>query len=136
MSRYAKVFPSFVVAALLAGALLTAGCSGTRAAYDAAADETVTPETPPPVDVAKVTSEHYAATLTEINDLADSGAPESFVQRAQALEAEATPAVLALREAAEAYDAVANADNADALQQALNRAVPLVSRLVDLLNEQ
>lgn len=103
-----------------------AGCAGTQAAYQAA--DTL-PET------AKVVSEHYYALLREANDLADAGAPDSFVARAQEIEREATPIVLSLREASEAYVAISTADNAEALQDALNEAVPLVSRFVDLIRE-
>jgi hypothetical protein len=102
-------------------------CAGTRAAYQAA--ETLD-------ETAYVVAEHYAALLTEANDLADAGAPRAFVDRAQAIERDATPAVAALRRASAAYTAVASAENEEALQAALGEAVPLVSELLTLIRER
>lgn len=118
-------FPLTAFLVVLLSVALTA-CAGTRAAYDAAdtIDET-----------AYVVSEHYAAVLTQANNLADAGAPSSFVEEAQDIEREATPKVLALREASEAYTAVRSADNEQALAEALAEAVPLVSQFVTLLRE-
>lgn len=112
---------------VVAAACVLAACAGTRAAYDAAdtLDET-----------AKVVSEHYYALLREANDLADQGAPASFVQRAQELEAVAAPKILALRDAAQAYEAVRSAENEGELAAALGEAVPLVSQFVDLIRER
>jgi hypothetical protein len=115
----ALVLVGFVFAGL-------SGCAGTRAAYEAADG---LPET------ALVVSEHYYALLREVNDLADAGAGESFVGRAQSFERQGTPIVLSLRNAAAAYAAIQSAENAEALQDALSEAAVLVSQLIDLIGE-
>lgn len=122
-----RPFRTFAATLLLTACALVAACAGTRQAYQAA--DTLD-------DSAKVVTEHYFAIIREVNDLADQGAPQEWVTRAQDLERRTSPVVFALRDASEAYEAVRSAENEQALADALEQAVPLVSDFIDLLRER
>lgn len=121
MKRSIHPFPAGIGLVVLAAMVLSA-CSGTRLAYDTA--ETLEAK-------AYVITEHYAALLAEANNLADAGAPRAAVERMQAADRAAGPAVLALRRAVETYDAVRDSENEAALQQAIAEAAVAVSDFIN-----
>src|SRR3972149_12103761 len=125
---------SNVASLLLAVAVvgMLSACAGTKSAYQAAA------ESPNALEAkAFVVSEHYAALVREANDLADQpNIPREVVTRMQAVDARARPLVLQLRTAAQAYAAVKSAENAAALQTALNAAVVEVSAFITVLRNR
>ena len=113
------------ILAILVASSMLAGCTGTRAAYKAAdgLDET-----------AKVVSEHYYALVREANVLKDSGAlAGQELDTAQALVAVTAPAITDLATAAQAFEAVQNAQTEGDLQRAINDAAIAVSKLVDVI---
>lgn len=118
--RPQSVFGLIAVAAI--ATVILVACSGTRLAYDTA--ETLEAK-------AFVISEHYAALLREANELADAGAPREHVELMQLAERRATPVVLELRRAVNAYNAVRNAENEAALQEALAEAALVVSDFIN-----
>jgi leucyl aminopeptidase (aminopeptidase T) len=115
------------VAAIAALCFCVAGCAGTRAAYESA--ETLDAK-------AYVVSEHYAAILREANELADRGAPRELVERMQAADRVAAPAVLQLRQASATYTAAKTAQNAAALQAALDSAAVQVAAFLRLVRSR
>lgn len=120
-SNTPRGFPQFLgwylVLASLIGFLMvfTAGCTGTRAAYQTADSADA---------YAAVVAEHYAAVLVEAANIAENPVtPDTTRQRLRDADNEVRPLVLALRPLAENYAAVQSADNEIALQQAMNDAV-------------
>lgn len=126
MKRLSAYLFSVAGIALLAG--LLAACSGTRLAYETAA------QSPNALEAqAYVVSEHYDALLAEANDIADAGAPREVVERMQAADREAKPKVLALRRAVETYEAVRSAQNETELERAIADAALAVSDFIDAI---
>lgn len=113
--------------AFFALAIVLNACTGTRLAYETA--ETLEAK-------AYVVTEHYAALIAEANDLADAGISDAALERIQAVDAEAGPAVLALRRAVETYSALRNSENEAALQQALAEAALAVSDLINAVRRR
>lgn len=105
--------------------MAVAGCSGVKRAFDAAnsLDET-----------AYVIAELYSVTLSEAAELAvDPAVPPAVVDRMREVRNRTTPLVLQLRAMSEAYVSVRTADNAEALQQAIDRAALAVAEFLDVV---
>lgn len=115
--------PTVGLLALLLACLAMAGCSGTRAAYKAADGLT---------DTAYVIAEQYAASVTELNDLADQGIlrgealrdAQDVVRRTRVVMASLTGAVLA-------YDQTQSAETEEALAAAINQAAIAIADLIN-----
>lgn len=105
-----------LVAVSIAGALAAiAGCAGTKAAYNAAADSLP--------DQAYVVAEHYSALVKEAADLAQNPAtPEQVKETLKTADNYARPIVLGLKPLADAYQATRTAQTEADLQSALNNA--------------
>lgn len=103
-----------------------AGCAGTREAYKAAANSA-----DPAAETAYVMAEQYSASLDQASVLATNPAtPRSAVQAIKTAELAATPLVLSLHGLRDSYLAVKSAENAAALQTAVNDAVLKVGALL------
>ena len=113
-----------MLAALLAlGAM--SGCAGTTAAYKAADGLSET---------AFVVGEHYYAMVQEANYLDDQGyLTDRQLSNLQDMAEQTRPAVIALLDAANAYDSVRSAETEDALSAALADAAVAISRMVNAL---
>ena len=100
-------------------------CTGVRSAYKAA-------ETPD--QMAYIVTEHYAALVKEAADLKEAGTLTGpALAKVQAADNAARPVVLQLGPIAQAYKASKSAENEQALQQALDKAVLAVSNLITTL---
>jgi hypothetical protein len=122
MSRYIGVL---AVAALAMSTLATTGCTGTRAAYDAA--DTLD-------ERAYVATEHYAAVVKQAADLKDLGVLKgSALNQARELESVAQPLVLSLAGLVANYNAARTAETEVALQRALDEAIVAIAGLVRIV---
>lgn len=117
-------------------AAVTAGCAGTRDAYQAAQNADALPDT------AYVIAEHYSAVLQESVELKESGrVPASAVAAMQRADAIVKPAILGdpsktpptpgLKQLADNYRSVRDAKTEADLQKAINEAVLNLSKLMD-----
>jgi hypothetical protein len=128
VTKSGNTYPLAPLALLVAlGALFgLGGCLGTRDAYRQAQGLEET---------AKVVAEHYIALLHEANNLKDAGAlTGDALAKTQAAVETIDPLVRQMTTAAQAFEAVSNAQTEAALQEAIDRAVIEVSRLVDLVS--
>lgn len=118
--------------------LAISGCTGTRAAYKAAA------ETKNPEAYALVVAEHYSALVKEAADRKDAGTlTGSALEGVQAADRKvkplvigdpnATPPKAGIEQLAKAYTATKSAEDQTALQKALNDAVLAVSEFINTL---
>lgn len=112
-----------VIAVVLAvGIMASSGCTGTKAAYQAA--DTLE-------ERAFLAGEHYSAVLKQAADLKDLGVLKGqALAKAQEIEASATPVVLSLGQLVGHYKAARDAESEVALQKALDEAVRLLADLV------
>lgn len=110
---------------------LLSGCTGTKAAYKAADSL---------ADTAYVITEHYAAVLHEAAELREhTGTPAAAVKAMQEADRIVKPLILGdpttgragLRELAQTYTAVRTAETEAELQDAINRAVRELSKLIN-----
>jgi len=118
--------PAFIgVIALILGALVLSGCSGTRAAYKAADGL---------AETSYVVGEHYFAEVRGINRLDDEGKlSPANLRSLQRIALETRPLVVSLIDAGSAYRAVRSAENEATLAAALSEAAVAISRLVDAI---
>ncbi len=113
------------VLSLLLSFLMLSGCSGTRAAYKAADGLT---------EQAYVMGEHYYASVRLVNSLNEQGQlSESQLVKLQNAVWDSRPKVVAMLNAAAAFDAVESADTEDALAIALTDAALALSALIDAI---
>ena len=113
------------IAVMVATFAMVLGCTGTRQAYQAAANLE---------DHAYVLTHHYAALVHEAANLKETGTlPANVVTALQAADRAAKPAVLKLEALARAYEAVQSAENEVALQAAVNEAVKLIAEFARIL---
>ena len=136
----AKLLCALALAVVLGGAL--AGCTGTKAAFQAAQTR---PETVLP-DTAYVLAEQYRALVKEAADLRDGGRlPASIVEKLQQGANALKPAVLGdpqavppkagLRQLALNFQAVRNAQTEAELQRAVDDAVLAIASFVRTLED-
>lgn len=119
----------------LALAAFTVGCTGTRAAYQAAEGK--------PDQVAYVLAEQYSSVLHEAADLKElPTTPPEVVEGMQRADLAAQPAVDRLRGASEAYaeikaaqEAAATAEGESELQEAYRRLQEAINEAVRLIAE-
>lgn len=117
----------FSVQLLLIASLALSACSGVTNAYRAA--DTLE-------ETAYVITEHFSVLNVEARELVESGFVDD--QTADALRSardRAIPLVTRLRDMSQAYNDVRSAENQQALQDALNLAVPVVSDFLNALRE-
>ena len=115
------------VLALILAVLTLSGCAGTRSAYKAAEGLSET---------AYVVGEHYYALVRETNDLDDKGQlSDRELRKIQDIAQESRPTIVALLNAANAYDLAKSAENETELSNALATAALAVSRLVDAIKD-
>ncbi len=123
-----KNLPSLLLALLFVPLLASSlpGCVGTRDAFKTAAASA-----DPAVETAFVLKEQYAATLSEAAAIAaNTGTPPAAKAVIKAAELKATPVVLGLTGLRSAYLGAKTAENAEALQAAVNDAILKVSALL------
>lgn len=123
---------AFVLAAFVAITCAgVSGCAGTKAAYKAA--DSVS-------DTAYVVAEHYAAVVHEAANLAALPTTPAEVKEAlKVADARVKPLIVGnpdtgapgVRQLAERYAAVKNAENAEALQRAVDAAVLELAKLIN-----
>lgn len=120
-----KLFRALILALALAGAGAMPACTGHQAALkEAKANDNLG-------DVAFVVASSYTATVEQAVELKDNPqTPQEVVDAMRAAEAEATPAVKDLREAAAAYEGARTAETQAELDAALAKAAPLIAKLV------
>ncbi len=113
--------------ALLLGAVMVSGCSGTRAAYSAADGLSET---------AYVLGEHYYVLVREANALADSRqlSYEGLI-KIQELALETRPTIVTMLNTARAYELVESAETELELSAAITSAALAVSQLIDAIKE-
>ncbi len=112
--------------AVLLVAATFAGCVGTKAAFEEAARS---PDAA--ADTAYVIAEQYSATLDQaLAIVANPATPPAVKAAIKQAELAATPVVLSLHGLRDSYVAVKSADNAAALQKAVNDAVLKVAALI------
>lgn len=118
--------PAFLLAlsaACVLAAVVVSGCTGTRAAYKAADGDVG--------QLAFVVTEHYAAIVEQAANLSRSpGLPAGALQRMQAADRLARPAIEALRPAAAAWEASRSETDRALLAQKVNEAVVKLADLV------
>lgn len=122
MKSMSRITGVLAVAALALACLATAGCAGTKAAYDAA--DTLE-------ERAFVATEHYAAVVKQAADLKDLGVLKgAALTKAQEVEKVAQPVVLSLGDLVAKYNAAHTAETEVALQRALDEAILAIANLV------
>ena len=110
------------VAALALACVATAGCAGTKAAYDAA--DTLE-------ERAFVATEHYSAVVRQAADLKDLGVLKGEpLAKAREIEFVAQPIVLSLGDLVAKFNAARSAETEVALQRALDEAILAIASLV------
>lgn len=103
-----------------------AACAGTKAAYK---------EADGLFETAFVVGEHYYALIREVNDLDDQGQLSSRDLRTlQEIALQTRPSVLALLDAAEAYQSFESAETEDDLTLALADAAEAIARLINAID--
>ncbi|MCL2161928.1 MAG: hypothetical protein FWH56_08635 [Betaproteobacteria bacterium] len=114
-------FP-WMLLALLCAALAVTGCEGSRNAYSEA--KTVD-------EKAYVVVEHYSALVKEAADLAEKpNTPREAVEAMKKADAAAMPVMLRVRNLRNAWQAAGNAENAEALQMAVNDATMVIADMI------
>ncbi len=108
--------------ACLAAAFGISACQGTKAAYKAAGS---------PSETAFVVTEHYASIVQQAAALSrEPGLPRGALERMQAADRVARPAIEALRPAAAAYEASKSETDRALLAEKVNEAVVKLADLV------
>lgn len=108
------------------------GCTGTRAAYKAAANA---PKDEVLERLAQVTAEHYDSLVMQADDMAARGLPASILEPLQSLDRRASPIMVRVTQAGEAYQGLRNAANAQELDAALKDAARVLSDFADAIKK-